>query len=144
MVYYFIMKEFKKYILHIAFLQALIATLGSLFFSEIMNFTPCVLCWYQRIAMYPLVFILAVGIIREDKKVHEYVLPLSITGWFIALYHNLLYYKILPQSFETCKNGVSCTTKYFQLFGIFTIPSLAFIAFTVITILMFVYRKNNK
>lgn len=137
------MKLFNKYILHIAFFQALIATLGSLFFSEVMNFTPCVLCWYQRIVMYPLIPILVVGILREDKKVYEYVLPLSIMGWLIALYHNLLYYKILPQSFETCKNGVSCTTKYFQLFGIFTIPSMAFIAFSVITVLMFIYKKNH-
>ena len=80
----------QKYILYLAFLQALIATLGSLFFSEILKFPPCVLCWYQRIAMYPLVLILAMGILKKDKNLPLYVLPLSIIGMLIGVYHNLL------------------------------------------------------
>ncbi len=126
----------KRNIVYIAWFQAIVATLGSLFFSEVMKFTPCVLCWYQRILMYPLVAILGVGILRKDKDVPYYVLPLSILGLIIAGYHNLLYYKIIPESNAPCIQGVSCTTKFFAWFGFITIPLLSLTAFTVITICM--------
>ena len=134
-------KFFQKYVLYLAFAQALIATLGSLYFSEIRHFTPCVLCWYQRICMYPLVAILAVGIIRKDKNVDSYVWPLIVVGWAIALFHNLLYYKILPESAAPCLAGVSCTTRFFAWFGFITIPLLSLTAFTILGLLMLVYRK---
>ena len=127
----------------LAWLQAWIATLGSLFFSEIMHFTPCVLCWYQRIFMYPLVFILSIGILRKDKNLPYYVLPLSITGLLIALYHNLLYYGIIPEVVR-CAIGVSCKTRFFAWFGFITIPLLSFIAFTVISACMIALLKSHK
>jgi disulfide bond formation protein DsbB len=126
-------------ILYIAWLQSVIATFGSLFFSEVMKFPPCVLCWYQRIAMYPLVFIIAVGLLRKDKRVYLYVLPLSITGFIIAIYHNLLYYNILPESIKPCVLGVSCTTKFIEWFGFITIPFLSLVAFLVINLCMIFY-----
>lgn len=139
-----ILKEFFiENSLRIALAQAIIATLGSLFFSEIMNYTPCVLCWYQRIAMYPLVIILAVGMYKKDKNISAYVLPLSIMGLFIALYHNLLYYHIISEDLQPCINGVSCTTKFFAWFGFVSIPLLSLIAFMVITASMFFYRSRR-
>lgn len=136
------MKTFlKKYILYIAWSQSLVAMFGSLFFSEIMKFTPCVLCWYQRILMYPLVAIIAVGILRKDKGIYTYVLPLSITGFLIAVYHNLLYYGLLPESVKPCLLGVSCTTKFFAWFGFITIPFLSLTAFAIISTCMLIYRK---
>ncbi|MBI4080220.1 MAG: disulfide bond formation protein B [Candidatus Levybacteria bacterium] len=139
------MKDFvQKYILYIAWIESLLATLGSLFFSEVMKLPPCVLCWYQRIAMYPLVAILAVGILRKDKKVYQYVLPLSITGWVIALYHNLLYYNILPESVAPCTQGISCTVRLIEWFGFVTIPLMSFFAFSVITVCMFLLKRYNK
>lgn len=134
----------KKNLLYIAWLQALVATLGSLFFSEVMKYTPCVLCWYQRIAMYPLVFILAVGILRKDKTVWAYVLPISVVGWLIALYHNLVYYSVISENFVPCTEGVSCTTRFFAWFGFITIPLLSLIAFTVINTLLFWYKKEQE
>ena len=134
----------QKYILYLAFLQALIATLGSLFFSEILKFPPCVLCWYQRIAMYPLVLILAMGILKKDKNLPLYVLPLSIIGMLIGVYHNLLYYNILPEAAAPCMLGVSCTTKFIEWFGFVTIPFLSLLGFTVITICMLLYYRYNK
>ncbi len=125
--------------LYLAWLQSVIAMAGSLFFSEVLHFPPCVLCWYQRICMYPLVAILTVGIFRKDKQVATYVLPLAIIGWCIALYHNLLYYQILPESMAPCVAGVSCTTKFISWFGFVTIPLLSFTAFTII-----VRRKRGK
>ncbi len=131
-----------KNLIYLSFAQALIATLGSLFFSEVMHFTPCTLCWYQRILMYPLVLILAVGILRKDKKIYQYVLPLSLIGLTIAIYHNLIYYHILSENLLPCVQGVSCTTRFFAWFGFITIPILSLTAFTVITLLMLIYRKK--
>ena len=125
-----------------AFGVSLIATLTSLFFSNVMNWPPCVLCWYQRIFMYPLVLITLVGIIRKDQKVYFYVLPMTIIGGLYAIYHNLLYYKILPESAAPCLNGVSCTTKFIEWFGFVTIPFLSLVAFIIITLLMIAYKKN--
>lgn len=133
----------EKYILYLAWLQSFIATLGSLYFSEVMKFTPCVLCWYQRILMYPLVLIIAVGILRKDKGIPFYVLPLSILGFIIALYHNLLYYGLISNAIP-CKLGVSCTIRYFAWFGFITIPLLSLIAFTVITFCMTVLLRRKK
>jgi disulfide bond formation protein DsbB len=139
------MKTFlKNNILLIAFLQALIAMLGSLYFSEILHFPPCVLCWYQRICLYPLVAILGIGYFRNDKKVFWYVLPLSIIALCIGIYHNLLYYNIIPEAIAPCRMGVSCTTKFIQWFGFLTIPLLALIAETVITVCMIIFIKVNK
>ena len=134
----------QKYVPYLAFVQAIVATLGSLFFSEVMKLPPCVLCWYQRILMYPLVAIIAVGILRRDRGLPLYVLPLSILGWLIALYHNLLYYKILPESVAPCTMGISCTTKQIEWLGFITIPLMSFVAFTVITICMLLYYRYNK
>lgn len=133
----------KKHAIHLAWAQAAIATLGSLYFSEIKHFTPCTLCWYQRILMYPLVLIIAVGILRKDKKIYQYVLPLSTLGTLIALYHNLLQNKILPESVAPCTLGASCTVRYSGYFGFLTIPLMSLIAFTIITICMLIYKYAN-
>lgn len=130
---------------YIAWAQALAATAGSLYFSEIAGYLPCLLCWYQRIAMYPLVVVLGVGILRREKKLYQYVLPFSIVGGLIALFHVLLYYGVFEESEQTCRAGVSCTSKYIEYFGFVTIPLLSLLAFTVITACMIVlYRKERR
>lgn len=134
----------QKLVLYLAWTQALVAMLGSLFFSEILKYPPCVLCWYQRICIYPLVLIIPVGIINKDKNLPLYVLPLSAVGLTISLFHNLLYYKWIPDTMAPCVSGVSCTTKFIEWFGFVTIPLLAFVAFLVITICMLIYWKTNK
>src|SRR3977135_3040304 len=128
------MRNYKGSLPYIAWSVALAAMLGSLYFSNIRNFPPCVLCWYQRIFIYPLVFIIGVGIFRKDKKLYQYVLPLSIIGLGISIYNNLLYYGILPESIAPCGNGVSCTTKFVEYFGFVTIPFLSMCAFIAITV----------
>lgn len=128
---------------YIAFAQALLATLGSLYFSEIAGFPPCVLCWYQRICMYPIAAILAIGIVRKDKNVPYYVLPFSIVGIVISIYHNLLYYKLIPESIQPCITGVSCTTKFIEWFGFVTIPFLSLVAFAIITVCMVISLKKK-
>ena len=93
--------------------------------------------------MYPLVVILTVGILEKNKNIYKYVLPLTFIGSAIALFHNLLYYKILPDAAVPCIAGISCTTKYIEWFGFLTIPLLSLIAFTVINSCMLIYWKSN-
>ncbi len=131
-------------ILYLALLQAIVATLGSLSLSEILHWTPCVLCWYQRICMYPLVLLLMVGILRKDPGIYKYVLPLSIIGFSISLYHNLLYYHILPESVAPCTIGVSCTTHFNLWFGFLSVPLLSFTAFTIISVCMIIYMRRSR
>jgi disulfide bond formation protein DsbB len=133
----------KQNLLYIAWVQVLAAIVGSLYFSEIAKFPPCTLCWYQRIAMYPLLPILTAGILLKDKKLHYYVFPLSISGLLIAIYHNLLYYQILPESAAPCTLGVSCTTKFIEYFGFVTIPLLSLIGFVIITLCVYLNKKLN-
>ena len=135
----------REALVYIAWVQSLIAMLGSLFFSEVMGFVPCSLCWYQRILMYPLVIILTVGILLRDTKLRYYVLPLSILGLAIAVYHNLLYFGLISEdTFGTCTGGVSCTVRWFEWFGFISIPQLSLIAFIVITGCMFGYRRGEE
>lgn len=126
------------------FLQSLVAMLGSLFFSQVLLFPPCTLCWYQRIALYPIVLLSAIGIIRKDNKVYQYILPLSLIGLVISLYHNFLYLKLTPAAVDFCNSGVSCTTHYIQWFGFITIPFLALLAFIVINVLMIISWRKDK
>ena len=125
-----------------AWLVASVATLGSLFFSEVMMFPPCVFCWYQRICMYPLVVILSAGLFPVTKSVIKFSVPLALIGWMIAIYHNLLYYKILPESAAPCVRGISCTTVYIEWLGFITIPLLSLLAFSAILILLFFTNKE--
>lgn len=128
----------------ISWIIATISTLGSLFFSEVMEFPPCVLCWYQRIAMYPLVFIFLVGSFQKADATWAFSLPLVISGWIISLYHNLLHYEIVPENASPCLEGVSCSTVYVNWFGFITIPLLSFIAFSLLGLLLIILKKKLK
>ena len=135
------MKFIKNNILYLAWATALVATLGSFYFSNVRNFAPCVLCWYQRICMFPLVLILGVGILKKDKNVTDYALPLSLIGLLVSVYQNLLVYNIIPEAAAPCQIGVSCTTKYVEYFGFISIPLLSFFAFSVIIISLLVSKS---
>ncbi|MBT3983212.1 MAG: disulfide bond formation protein B [Bacteriovoracaceae bacterium] len=121
---------------------ACVATGGSLFFSEVMEFPPCVLCWYQRVCMYPLVLIFLIGLVPSDIKVFKFSAPLIIMGWIIALYHNLLHYGIVPESASPCREGVSCSDVWLDWLGFITIPLMSFTAFTLLGLLLLIsYRR---
>jgi len=138
------MKFFKENLAQLSLLIAVTSTIGSLMFSEVLGFPPCILCWYQRIFMYPLVIILAIGMWKKDNNLPLLVLPFSIIGLIIAAYHNLLYYNIIPESVAPCTLGISCTTKYIEWFGFVTIPILSMLGFLSITILMILLKKYQK
>src|SRR5258708_4906886 len=138
-------KKYQKYLLYVAWIQSLVAMFGSLYFSEVMHFPPCVLCWYQRIFMYPLSLLIRVGIMNKDeKKLPFYILALSIPGTIISFYHNLLYFKILPENLAPCVAGISCTTKFIAYFGFITIPFLSLLAFLLIDVCMILFLKWGK
>lgn len=115
-----------------AWVVSLVATMGSLFFSEVMHLPPCVLCWYQRICMYPLAVIFTVGLVFNDRGVARYAWPLALVGVSIAIYHNLLYYDVITESIIPCALGVSCTDRQIEWFGYLTIPLMSLTAFVLI------------
>ncbi|NRD76288.1 disulfide bond formation protein B [Bacillus sp. BRMEA1] len=127
-----------------AWIAAVIATLGSLYFSEVMHFIPCTLCWYQRIFMYPLAIILGIAFYKNDRDIYKYVLPLSIIGMFISGYHLLLQKIPYLQQFEMCTTGVPCSKDYINWLGFITIPMLAFIAFTIITVSLVSLQRRSR
>lgn len=126
-----------------AWIITLTATVGSLFFSEVMQLPPCVLCWYQRIAMYPLVLIVGAGIVMRDPRMKYYALPICLSGLAIAVYHNLLYYGIIPNSITPCTQGISCTTAQIEWLGFITIPLMSLAAFVGIALCLLFYKSKE-
>ena len=126
-----------------AWLIAFVSTLGSLFFSYVMEFAPCVLCWYQRICLFPLVLILARGLFPFDPKASKYALPLAGVGWCLAAYHSLLYAEWIPADLQPCTQGVSCTEVHIKLFGFLSIPYLSLIAFTLLSTILIVLQRRT-
>lgn len=116
--------------------MALIATTGSLYFSEVMKFPPCTLCWYQRICLYPLVVIFGAALLTDDHRHWKYSAPLILLGGIIAFYHNLLYFGIVPQEIIPCTGTVSCSSKQLELFGFITIPMLALMGFVTMGVIV--------
>ena len=130
-------------LLFLGWLIASASTLGSLFLSYVMEFTPCVLCWYQRICLFPLVIILARGLFPLDRHVVKYALPLTTAGWLLAAYHKLLYAKLVPASMQPCGKGVSCTEEHLALFGFLSIPLLSLISFTALLCILIVLKRRS-
>jgi disulfide bond formation protein DsbB len=128
----------------LAWIAAIIATLGSLYFSEVLHYIPCTLCWYQRIFMYPLAIILGIAAYRNDRGIYKYVLPLSIIGMLISGYHTILQKIPYLQQFEMCTTGVPCSKDYLNWLGFITIPMMAFVAFTIITVSLAVLARREK
>jgi disulfide bond formation protein DsbB len=125
-------QEFGAYL---AFGAALVATLGSLYYSLIVGFVPCTLCWYQRIVMYPLTVVTLVGILKHDDQLPDYVLPLSVVGVGLSTYHYLIQLGVLAHP-AACTVGVPCDARYVNYFGFVTIPLMALTAFVVISVSM--------
>jgi disulfide bond formation protein DsbB len=119
-----------------SWLFAAVATLGALFFGEVMKVPTCSLCWYQRIFMFPLVFILAIGLFPFDRRIVRYALPLAVAGWLLASWHVLLVEGVIPEDATPCSQGIPCSQTYARWLGFVTIPLLAWIAFSFIIALL--------
>jgi disulfide bond formation protein DsbB len=139
-------KLIERHALQILLLVSATATLGSLYFSEILGFTPCKLCWFQRIFMYPMPILSLTSLYKKTKDIFFYTLAMSLLGVFIAGYHYLLQLNITPSLFcEGPGSQVSCGEIYFKYFGYITIPWMSFSAFLIIASVswLMVKRKNN-
>ena len=129
--------------LFLAWLLALLATAGALFLGEVMGKAPCVLCWYQRIAMFPLVAVLGLGLYASDARSARYALPLAAAGWLIAAYHLLVFWGVLSEGLAPCGKGSSCADADVQVAGVLPIPLLSLAAFTAILAALQVVRRRT-
>ncbi len=126
----------------LAFVVALTATSGSLFYSEIAKFTPCLLCWWQRIFMYPQVLLIGLGVVKKDKDIADYAMAMSLVGGSISLYH--YYIQLGGNKFIPCATvgySINCTQRFSLEFGYITIPMMALSAFVAIFLLMHLSKR---
>src|SRR5690606_37538455 len=132
-------------LIFLGWLIAAISTLGAVFLGEVMGYTPCVLCWYQRICMFPLVLILGAGLFPLDPKVVRYALPLTVTGLGLAIFHMLVQHGVVSETITPCTPGVPCSQVAVEWFGFITIPLLAVAAFAALAaLLVATYFKASK
>ncbi|MCS6789033.1 MAG: disulfide bond formation protein B [Patescibacteria group bacterium] len=129
-----------------SFIIALSATTISLFYFEIFGIEPCLLCWYQRIFMYPQTILLGLSILQNDKNIKKYIITLALIGLLIALYHNIIQINSDLNticSIENSGNLLNCSQKYIIGFNYITIPFMSLLSFMLILILMFFNKQNN-
>lgn len=131
------------YYRELALIFAFTATSGSLYMSQILGWEPCTMCWYQRILVYPLVVILAVGVLLEKKDVEDYALPLVLIGLPISLYHVLLQRYTQYLSSGCSPTAISCATEYTFHYNYITVPGLAFTALLVIGLLLWRFSPRE-
>ncbi len=129
--------------LFVAWLIAAAATLGALFFGEVMKLPTCTLCWYQRIFMFPLAVILPLGLFPLDRKLIRYALALAVPGLLLAAFHQLLVAGVIPESIQPCTQGVPCSKTVAVWFGFITIPLRSVAAFSAIIVLLLAARARS-
>ena len=127
-----------------AWLVAAVSTLGALFLSEIMQVAPCVLCWYQRAFMFPLVLVLAAGLFPLDGKVVRYASPLAAAGWLVALFHLLLTKGVIPETLAPCTQGIPCSRIDVEWFGFLTLPMLSLLSFSAIGLALGAFHYKSR
>lgn len=137
----------EEHFLIIGFLVALLASLFSLVYSEIIGFPPCELCWYQRVFLFPQVFIFGGALWEKNKKIVKYAMPLLSVGFVISVYQNFIYYFGKSDNLPCDASGVSCYKQLVSEFGGYiSIPMLSLTSFLVIIALLLVahfYKKDN-
>lgn len=121
--------------LWLAWLIAAVSMAGSLYFSESANFVPCKLCWFQRIAMYPLAVLLLIAAARRDDGIRRYAIPLASIGAAISTYHYLIEWRPSLGS-GTCDITAPCTVPWFRQFGFISLPFMALSGFVAIVALL--------
>ncbi len=128
-------EAFGDWVYWLVFLVALVSMLGSLYYSDVVGYPPCSLCWYQRIAMYPLVVIMGIAAAKRDTGIRKYVLPLMVIGAILAIYQYIIGY-IPDAEILGCSLDVSCTERYIWEFGFVDFPLMSFVGFSLMISLM--------
>ena len=130
--------------LYLAWAIALAATLGALFIGEVLGQSPCVLCWYQRIGMFPLALILGIACFREDSGVRTYALPLALSGLAVAAWHTGLYAGLIPEAVAPCtKDGPSCTDAAAMTILGLPVPVLSLLSFAGIAACLLILKRSR-
>jgi disulfide bond formation protein DsbB len=141
-LYATIAASFEGYGLRLAWTMAVVAMLGSLYYSQIGHLPPCEYCWYQRIAMYPLAVILGIAVVRRDTAVRRYVLPLAAIGGSISAYHYMI--QQFPNlSTGVCSTAIPCTTPLVWKFDFVSIPFMALVSFAAIITVLALDRPKS-
>jgi disulfide bond formation protein DsbB len=132
-------------LLLLAWLVATAATLGALFLGEVMGMTPCVLCWYQRIFMFPQALVLGMAAYFDDRRGAVYALALTLGGLIVAAHHTLLVAGLVPKAWVPCSAGVTCADQKLDILNGVQIPWLSLAAFMALACLLIVYlRKSSR
>lgn len=133
----------RRHGLYLALVTAWAAMVGSLYFSEVRGFDPCVLCWYQRILLYPLCLIIPIGILRRDPKAHLYILPFALLDIPLSTYHHLLQRTHWFNETTVCRRGTPCSALYINWFGFIDIPTLALAAAIIIALATSAWARSR-
>ena len=137
-----LVREFGANAVGMAWVVSVVATSGSLYFSEGAGFVPCELCWYQRVAMYPLVVVLGVAAFRENRLIRWYAAPLAGAGALVALYHCAIQ-RIPALDMGACAPEAPCALTWVNVFGFISIPFMALVAFGSILVLLLVFHRSS-
>ncbi len=130
-------------LLFVGWLLAVVSMAGSLFLSDVMDYAPCVLCWYQRIPMYALALILGIALWKQDVHVVKYAQPLALVGVALAAFHCLLYLGYIPKGIQPCSQDVPCSEVKLQIWGFLTIPLMSLVAFLAIVVVLFLLNRRS-
>ena len=136
----------KKRGLLIVFLISLSATLGSLIYSNVIGFDPCVLCIWQRVFLFPQVIILGVALRKKYPQIVDYLIPLTIIGGLIALYHVYISLGFNQLGIPCGANPgeTSCLIEYVKEFGYITIPVMSLTTYIYLLVMQIFVKKNDK
>ena len=137
-------EKFKDNILFLAWAVSVVATFGSLYFSEVRHFEPCTLCWYQRILMYPFTILLSVAIVKKDHRISLYSMILSFIGILTSSYHYAIQKITSFGEVAGACGRIPCTGEYINWGGFITIPFLALMAFIMIFICSYILWRQLK
>lgn len=130
--------------LWLAFVVAAGATAGSLWFSEVAGFTPCQLCWFQRVAMYPLTVVTLVAAIRNDRRVGWYVVPVAAIGAVVAAWHYAIEWRPTLEGGVCAATGPSCADIWFREFGFVTLAFMALVGFLSVIVFTLLAARHGR
>lgn len=130
-----------------SFVVILLSMMGSLFYSNIIGFEPCILCWYQRIFIFSQIFLLGIALFKKyTNEIYRYTLGLSIIGGLFSLYH--FYIKMTGNSPLPCSalgvSSVDCTQQLVIKFGYINIPMMALTTFLFVGTISYLNIKRQK
>lgn len=140
----FVISYVHKFVLEIIFAVSLGALVFSWWYSNFVNFPPCELCWIQRIFMYPQVLLSFIGILKKDKKIVEYMLPMTVIGSVVALYQSLVHWGIGGGFLACTTAGAECAKVYVLEYGYITIPFMALSSFVYLLTVSLIYYYKTK